>query len=597
MTSKLKKIKMCNIVAFVGSFLFFGILFTYAFITTYSSDDYQYSTFLDSGIHEWMKMMQNHYQTINGRTFVHLIATAVLHFKNIVFAIVFSISVFTIMLCFREKFIDKKYFYILFFGGLVLTPRPIMVEGVLWISGFCNYVLPTAMTALLFYWSRNMLCKNSFTWEKVAFLLILSFLSGATTEQSGIAVCVLLILLFFEAVSNHNTSYVKICFVQTILALAGVVSIFLSPATQSRMGSEINISFIRIITLSLSEQKALILKSPALIILITLLPVLLFINTYRKKGTVIIGINCVLIEIYVFLITVTDSIFSAYCYGILLLLLLSLSIICWFLLSRTIGSLMCYAVLTVIIMLPTQSSVYRIFFPMYTIFLSLVCSLFCNEQSGLVRHSVLSKFCVLILVLISMGTAVHDLPHYFYNHKIDVMNTEYEEQAKYSGVLYYCMDYDEEYTHTKAYNDGYIYSTFLSSTGSPSNQTVYFYSKELPVIFVNNNRITSPAIKDDFGNFLVPLRDVIENLGGTINWNRKNEIEIIMNKITYQLFKTEKGYELSYQNDNGFLYEDIPVSLSKSYYSIMLPVNFYRNILDTEVTVSDSKIYINSKNY
>ena len=414
MKNILNKIKIHRMTPILFSCAFFGVLFTYALITTYSSDDYGYSLFLDNGVCGWVKMMQNHYQLVNGRTFVHLVATAILHFKNIVFAAFFSMNLIVIAVCFRSNSINKRLFWLLFLCGWILTPRPIMVEGVLWISGFCNYVLPTAMTALLFYQSRNALSERAYSLRQIVCLLILSFLSGATTEQSGIALCILLILIFMEALLTHNAVYAKICLVQILCAMVGVASIFLSPATRLRVGREMYDMLIgERIPYMLSWQKNVFLANPILSILVATVPILILIKSYKQKGNIPVAAISALIEICFILMFLTGGSFSVYCYGILLLLLSILAAACWLSGHREIGALLCYAVVTVFVMLPTQSTGYRTLLPMYIIFLSLVCELFCNTKNGFIaKQPKLARFFAVILVLLAVGTVMHDLPHY-----------------------------------------------------------------------------------------------------------------------------------------------------------------------------------------
>ena len=598
MKNILNKIKKYNITPILFSCAFFCVLFTYALITTYSSDDYGYSLFLDNGVSGWVQMMQNHYHFVNGRTFVHLVATAILHFNNIVFSVFFSINLIIIAVCFRSNQTNKSLFWLLFLCGWILTPRPILVEGVLWISGFCNYVLPTAMTALLFYQSRNALSKNVYSFRQIVWLLILSFLSGATTEQSGIALCILLILIFIEALSTHNVVYAKICLVQILFAIVGIASIFLSPATRLRVDREMYyIPVSKRITNMLLWQKDVFLANPLFIILVAAVPILILIKNYKQKGNILIAAISAMIEICLALMILTGGNFSVYCYGILLLLLLILAVSCWLLCHREIGSLLCYAVVTVFVMLPTQSIGYRTLLPMYIILLSLFCELFCDSTNGLIaKQPKLARFFAAILVLFAVGTVIHDLPHYYYNHKIDMINAEYAKQAKSEGVLYYCMDYDDAYTHVKAYQDGYFYSEYIKTLRLSSPlEHIFFYGENLPIVFVNDVRVTSPGIKSVSGEWLISLRDVIEHLGGAVIWSEKGT-QIVFNQKTYNLFKTSNGFNLSWQDDNGEHDINMPARMTRNYFATMLPVDFYRDILDLNVEVDSSAIYVSSKN-
>ena len=597
MKEKLKNLKIYNILAILAICLLFSVLFVYALITVYSSDDYGYSLFLDNGISGWMKMMQNHYQFGNGRTFVHLLATAVLHFKNIVFALVFSVNLLVIAFCLRSKPVDKLSFWLIFLSGWILIPRPIMVEGVLWISGFCNYVFPIMMMSLVFYMSRKALSENSYNWKNVIILPVLSFLAGATTEQNGLAVLLLLVIIFIEAILDRSNKYAKICFLQILLVAAGLSTIFLSPATQSRVGNEMSAPVWERIIVSLSMQKDIFMSSPVFSIIVAVFPILLLVNIYRKKGSIFITSLSVLAEICLFFVAYTEGEFSAYSYGALLLILSIIAAACWFSGYRYIGSLLCFAAVTAIVMLPTQSSGYRTLLPMYVLLLMIVCELFCDAKEGLVaKKGILAKLLVALAVVFAALNAVRDFPHYYYNHRVDMVNAEYAEQAKSSGNAYFCMDYNYMYTHTKPYQSGYFYLKYIETLrlASPPEH-VYFYSKHLPAVYVNDVRMNSPGIPSVEGEWLMPMRDIVESLGGRVLWSRMRGTQILIGDKTYNFLRKDAGYELSWQDDEGWHDMAMPVNMAYNYYSVMLPAEFYRDILGLDVNISDSKIRINSR--
>ena len=146
-----------------------GLIAFLAGITVYSSDDYWYSTFMNGGIAEYFRMMKEHYLTCNGRNLVHFFAQLILHFGNGLFA-VFAVGIFLLIPLSADRIRGigcsgdtgdvvyggkEKYgsangektkdtngrpelFMILIFfaAGILLLPLPVMVNGVLWISGF-----------------------------------------------------------------------------------------------------------------------------------------------------------------------------------------------------------------------------------------------------------------------------------------------------------------------------------------------------------------------------------------------------------------------------------------------------------------------------
>ena len=56
-------------------------------IAVYSADDYWYSTFMDGGLGEYLRLMRVHYEEMNGRMLVHAAAQLILHCGSWLFAL------------------------------------------------------------------------------------------------------------------------------------------------------------------------------------------------------------------------------------------------------------------------------------------------------------------------------------------------------------------------------------------------------------------------------------------------------------------------------------------------------------------------------
>ena len=169
-------------------------------------------------------------------------------------------------------------------------------------------------------------------------------------------------------------------------------------------------------------------------------------------------------------------------------------------------------------MLPTNSSGERILLPFYLYCLAAAAVMLsrCLGRINPTLHvaGLYAAALAVLLLRIPLFAICWD------NHEVEKLNQQYAEEARSTGVLYYCMDYDMEYTHSKAFSDDYFYEKYLESVGlyGVDGLQVYFYGEGRPEVYVGGQRMTSPAFPGDSGNWLLPLRDTVEYLGGTVEW-------------------------------------------------------------------------------
>ena len=178
--------KLCRWTIFATLALLFG----FSILTVYSSDDYWYSTFLDKGLGHYWELMKLHYETFNGRVWVHIVAHVVLWAGKWLFAVLCcGCCVMIPWVCGRAVGMKKETQLAvmgLFLVGIVAMPVHLFTEGMMWISAFCNYMLPTTVLCLLVC-----LLERDGSWAAV---LAVAFLCGASTEQTAIAALILLAL-------------------------------------------------------------------------------------------------------------------------------------------------------------------------------------------------------------------------------------------------------------------------------------------------------------------------------------------------------------------------------------------------------------------
>ena len=560
--------------------------------SVFSADDYWYSTFLNDGFIPWIKKMLYHYKTVNGRTFVHLCATIILRFDKWLFALVLIAAGLLAGFSLWRGPSRKRHLFMSFFtGGLLLIARPIMVEGVLWISGFCNYFIPTLLAVLLFRKTRWMILENSVTQKRFVGLIVLSFLCGATTEQIGLSAIALLSVLAFESWKEKHRKALRLCFIQIAFCVAGTATIFLSPATRNRLENETSAAIDQLVLKGLAAQGNLVLDCPSLVVLIALIPILIFLISPRYKKELLFAGVSVWTELCLVCVLIRDEKTIGFFYGGMLLGLFLLSGLCWITKRRDIGSLLFFACTTAVVMLFTQSSGYRSLLPMNLILLALACQIILEQKR--ITSKVFINRVMLVLVIFIAGKMIHDIPNYRENVRIDHLNQVYARIAETGGPLYYCMDYSESYTHSKAFSTGYFKGTYLESIGiDEPEHPMYFYSSKLPLVRINGHRAESPAIQDAKGNWFLPLRDVVEAMGGTLTWDKETETVFTLNEQKYSMSSADGAYKLKWSDAAGDHVVDIPQAQDRPYYAICLPVHVYKGIFGLQVDLSDRAIFV-----
>lgn len=584
----------------------FSLIIFLALITVYSSDDYWYSTFMDHGAAAYFRMMKEHYLTFNGRMLVHFVAHAILHCGNWLFALFLAgccalIPAAMYAMEGRGGGVDGFLLCtLLFLTGILMLPRGIIVDGFLWISASCNYVLPTAMVVGQVPLLRRFTGREERRFYPADLLLLgYCFLCGATTEQMG-AVAVGVAGLFVLKNLALRRKRVWVSLFAAVCACCGVLTIFLSPATRQRMMNEtvedmtVRSSFIQHMKYQLGAQTATFSHSP---LIIAVFGTLFFFTAwllFRRKGTPkrFAGVWLALSAVSLFLLCVGDGKLLVLAY-LAVIGLTALQTVIWlvcgyegmaFVLLAGLGSAG--------IILFTNSGVGRTFLPFCLCLLAVlapaVMILLEEIPQAMARGGV-----VLALSLLSFAVIGVQLPGYWYNYRIDRINQEAVSLAKETGELYYCMDYDKSYTNFKPYDDGYFHDKWIESTGlDPSVCRIYFYGEGLPNIYVAGERTESPARPGSDGTWLLPLRYTIENLGGSLELG-DNAGDLILIRLGGREYTyTAQGTEVTVQWQEGDTVHSVEGERSQGYYATFISEGILTEAFGLRVTHRDEGIYV-----
>ena len=504
-------------------------------ISVYSADDFSYSTYLNDGLGSYIEKMIWHYEMMNGRVVVHVAAHLLLRMGSVAFALVgILLTVLIPWFAARSAGLSKKAAVFgtgLFAIGITAIPSQVLCQSLLWKSAFCNYFLPTAMLCGLLTWFNRLRSKQSVPIYQYILLAVYACLCGATTEQTGL-LTVALSLYFAVSTLWHRKKQFLPFAIAAITALIGVWTIFASPATDARLALETGVNQGLFDLLSLQAAFGLLVQilqqTPVFCILLLLFFALggthLFFTLKHRFWALWTGIPALGAVAVPFIGEQADLF-----YALLLIAALVLAVQLLFCRAEIAGLLTLLGIGSMLVMLPTTSTGGRVLMPIFLLLIAadtlLIASLTADRKRS-VRCGIwgaalgLSLFYMIPLLL----GCIH-------NYKIDQQNKAHVREARETGILYYCADYDLDYTHSKPYTADYCFHDYLDSVGfSQEECEFYFYDSRSSAIFVNGKRTMLPTYQNEQGETLYPLRNFYETMGATVGWDESAALA----SVTYQ---------------------------------------------------------------
>ncbi len=521
--NKVKKepLRFALIAAFI---LFFTQLFSLCIL---QSDDYYYTLFTKNGMGEFIRLTIDHFQAINGRALVHFFAQIALSLPLVLRAVLNAVILFSSCLFANAVFgkAEKSAaFMVCTFALLLLFGKGIIKEALMWTSGFYNYVFPALITFIALYLVKN----NS----KLCF--VFAFLAGATTEQWGFVAIVMLAAFIFLSKDDKKPTF----FTPVFLSLAGYVTIFLSPATMSRIftsgNTNLSSSLIDLPGLSrvfLSENSALV---PIILFLVSTLFLAII-----KKGRFKAFYSSVLPIFLLITLPLHKSYLTAFvifmCYLVLCIAL--------FISEKNItcATLLTGAVAAIIIMLPTNTYDWRVAFP--GTFLIMLCTVFIALP--LLSQRKLRVCALLILTVFSLCAFAPSYIGFYRNHLTEKANLAAIKNAHITKTLEYSIDYDKNYAMRQMFNDGWFYKQFVALYNLEDCQ-IHLTSKNAKTIFYNGNPLAAKALFEN-GEYYIPLRSFITAAKGEVSDNAPCTFTLNGKTLTYHdgilMYKDLQGNE------------------------------------------------------
>lgn len=488
-----------------------------AFTTLYS-DDFVYGTYLLDGPAEFIRKNIEHYQSVNGRAFIHLVLEGILYWKDTLFRFVLPVMILVLGEVFygicakKVKKQNRIGFLALYLCGVMLTPLAVMREGILWMSGAVNYILPTVLIL-----SELNIVINSIENDNVkAAYYPAAFLCGATTEQGGAAaLCVSVLWIFYCLVQKRKIN--KKVYVLILLTLIGYLSVILSPATFGRMTNETSAAAVNMSDGIKSFCTMFIKESGMFWIFVFSALISAFICARRSLTVLLADIIAVIASTVLYFSGNYTAVFA-----VLSAVVLFNSA---FIIHKNIcpeeAVLMISAMASVLMLMFSTTYGSRNFLP-FGLIMTCICAFeVCNFVINLEEKAhIILMLAVFVFSFICFAPTFSG---YRDNRRVIDENLKAIYTAK--GDLEYNTDIDRKYSYTQFYEyDKYTYG--FKRIYNIENSKVFLCGNDFKALTVNGVRCEDPIYVKDGADYY-PLRDVVEANGGKVEWDNDKRAAVI----------------------------------------------------------------------
>lgn len=563
-----------------------GYMVFLAYTTPYSIDDFCFVTYPQDGLRQFILNLIDHYRIYNGRTYLHWLLSLELYMGKWVFPVLAVMMMLlipfilwkTILLADRRSdswmsgMIPEKTGYLscaVLCSALFLAMPPVMkTDGVLWQSGYFNYIMPIPVFLYMLYLLIKMEKEERYLrLPQVLWLCFISFLTGSSTEQFGFPAICMAVCFLLRSLQDQTEK--KSVYVLSILSTAaGILLILLSPSMRNRMEREQIVSDLGgNLVRMLRDQAGFFMEDLTFLLLLSfvvLLTAYLFfynenqdIFRFRKTGIGVLILDTVLITLSWFLLinkaqvaSYVICLFTLACTGFRLVIEMELRYVLR-------GILLLSSFVACVVVFPSQSYGSRLIVPMY-MFLSFLLAV-CAADFPFLSCTLQAAVFVLSTLLM-----VWTFPHYMYNYRMEIRNEQFREELKTTHELWYNVDYDKDYTRDKIDRGGIYLQGYLKQAGFDSRtDKLYVYSRKYPGILYRGERLSWYALWLN-GKYCLPIRYVVEEAGGRVVWNsEKDSVEFHLNGVVYQYseeyleWTDEKGHHRIFVKDTQ---KDLEVS-------------------------------------
>lgn len=541
--------------------IFFTLLFSFF---VFQSDDYYYASFFKNGLSEFFNLSVNHFLTFNGRALVHFFAEVALSLPRWL-TFLFSGAILFLIVFFACKIIDfvKTDFSLvscmcIFYSLLLFTGRDIFKEGFMWISAFYNYVFPFLLLLTAAYFSDK------------KYSPLLFFFAGATTEQWGITAVAFASSVALSSVWHKKLSKKTLSvFISPLSSLLGYATIFLSPATLSRIDVTGHTSLHDAIV-DLPRISNIFISRTTLAILILVFIALCIFTAHNFKKSYS--------SLYFGFLPALLIVLSFFTQKTLIAFIVSM---CFFVLCAAIffinhhtylSAFITGAIVSVIIMIPTNTFEARIVTPSALLITSCCVSLFLLNFE-FIKSSFRTPL-VLFTMIIGLIVFFPTFSGFMHNGKIELENLAAIGSAHKTDTLIYNIDYDKNYASKQMFNDGWFFNEFVS-----------LYSLEdCRIVIKSQNSVKLDSVSsygiNCNGDIYVPVRELISELGGDIDASTDTTVT-----LNGKSFTISNGMITYFDENSSPKYLIADLNKLPEFYTLYLKLDVFNDALGTDIHV------------
>lgn len=521
---EIQKIKGQSPDRWADALLFFAVslalLLLTAKITVYC-DDYFYGVFFRDGLGGFWELTKWHYLNFNGRAFVHFLAELALVFDTKLFVFLNPLMLAAAFAAGSRLQSGRTPWPTLLAAcaagmmGVLALPVRYLNTSILWISASFNYLFPITFLMAVLWLYRSDTEKSRL--RPLTMLLI--FLAGATTEQSGLAAIVC--LGGWGALSWLRK---RIPFRQAVLPVllsgAGYASVVFAPGTWVRVGRLQSEGFLAFL-MNKSEMLNRIRLClscftggnglPQLFVLFCLLLAAHVLLTRRFPKIMLSGLAAAALYL---LLRLGEHYFAASILTVLFFLFVSL--VCLLREDTALRGLLLLGMLsTQLVMVLNDSSAPRTTIPAILLLLTVCASLAAECLEKLPRWGVTALAAAAVLALLPFYLSTWQ--GYAANARINAAN-EQVLRRRDGQLLVLDLSLDDDYRHQMYYDSMAYLDNAAKYYGLAGGKISYTSDTRRVSGIWNGERSGIPVIEED-GTVYLPIQNVICLLGGDADWD------------------------------------------------------------------------------
>lgn len=534
----------------VASYLVFfsviGVMMLLLSYITLYSDDYQYAAFFRGGFSSFLNKTVNHYRNDNGRALVHFFAEVFLLCGTKLYAVVFPFllaAAFSLgtTLKFGEKCSFSPVVTAAALAVFLALPVEYLKETLCWVSGSFNYCFPFLLVMLYFTFASRE------GWRSAILAVLFGLLSGATTEQSGLAAlvggCLLALLATLRGGKEKRLSaqaWLPIPFV-----LLGYLTVLLAPGTANRLAASegsglyvlrhptVFLHRLETVMTYFAGGNGVVASARWLILLLMILLGFLPLLLRRKRLRPLVAILPATVLYLLFL-------FLDWALGAHLVVLFSLFFSgVWLLTDSDFsfdGILLLAGLASLGVMVFTELGAYRTVVPLLLFLITVLVRLaavYLARCPFLIKAASTCGVFLLCAVL-----AFPTLRGYRANAALVRENEAAIRAGRETGTIILGTDFDDRYRHLLMFDGAYFFHHFRILYEIPEGTSVYLegvHYAHYPV-FLASEELSAHSVMTG-GVLYLPLVELFRAMGGECVWD----------------FEGQNGYYLSYGGEPYYL--------------------------------------------